>query len=145
MTIGFGVESTAGVDQIGLDFDGPATGMAMAGVNQTVFDSKGHWLGFLSVGCYGRGLGGVCNTADRLSLKGPYSDLYIVKDGGVTRFGGHAGFSYVDQLFHATATPEPASFALIEAGLLDVAGLLHLCAPIGQSATLKETPTNVQT
>jgi hypothetical protein len=102
--------------------------------------ARGIGLGFFLLG-----LGGLCNTADTLSLKGLYSDLYIVKDGGVTRFGGHAGFSYVDQLFHATATPEPASFALIEAGLLDVAGLLHLCAPIGQSATLKETPSNVQT
>ncbi|HLH04081.1 MAG TPA: PEP-CTERM sorting domain-containing protein [Bryobacteraceae bacterium] len=125
LSVSFDVKSTTGIDQIGLDFDGHATGLSMAGVDEMVFDGNGHYLGSLSVGCFGQAFGGGCQDTDTLSLHGLYNNLYIIKDMGVTSFGGNAGFSFVDQVFGTTATPEPASFALIGAGLIGVAGLLR--------------------
>jgi hypothetical protein len=121
-TISYQVKSAAGINQIGLDFDGQIMGASTTSVSELVFDSNHNLLGTLSVGCMA---GGACDNSYLLTLPGRYTDLYIVKDLSVASFGGAAWFSFVEQTFGTSATPEPASFALIGAGLVGVAGLLR--------------------
>lgn len=116
------VNSTTGIDQVGLDYNGYFYGYAISSVTETVFDAKGNQVGFAQVACGAFGAG--CTRTDNISLNGSYDDLYITKDINVTAFGGVSQISYVDQTF--SAAPEPSSIALLGSGLLAAgAGLIR--------------------
>jgi hypothetical protein len=110
------------INKVGLSFDGWFEGLAISSVTESVFDSKGDMVGYAKVACDLAG----CSRTDTITLNGNYSDLYIQKDINTSSFFvGYAQTSNIDQTFGTVPTPEPASIAMLGAGLLGVAGLLR--------------------
>lgn len=122
-TINYHVNSTAGIDTVGLDFNGTFYGYAVSSVTESVFNSDGAMVGFASVACGPDALSVGCKRTDNIKLNGTYTDLYIQKDINVGSWAGLAQISYIDQTF--SNAPEPSSFAMLGAGLLGAAGLLR--------------------
>ena len=121
-TINYHVNSTTGIDKVGLDFNGTFYGYAISSVTESIYDGKGDEVGFASVACGAAGVG--CTRTDNISLNGMYNDLYIQKDINVSSFVGVSQISYVDQTF--ASAPEPSSIALLGSGLLAAgAGLIR--------------------
>lgn len=118
--IKYHVSSGAGINSVGLDFNGTFWGLAVASVTESVFNGN-QLVGFAQVSC-GTEVG--CNRTDTIMLDGAYNNLYIEKDINVSGFFGVAQASIIDQTF-GTDAPEPASFALFGGGLLGVALLLR--------------------
>lgn len=119
--INYHVNSTAGIDKVGLDFNGTFYGYAVSSVTESIFNSNGTMVGFASVACGPDAVG--CKRTDNITLNGTYTDLYIQKDINVSSFVGLSEISYIDQTF--ADAPEPSSFAMLGAGLLGAAGLLR--------------------
>lgn len=118
--IKYQVSSNAGINSVGLDFNGTFWGWAVASVTESVFNGN-QLVGFAQVSC-GSDVG--CNRTDNIVLNGAYNNLYIEKDINVSGYLGTAEASIIDQTF-GTDAPEPASLALFGAGLLGVAGWLR--------------------
>ncbi len=123
-TINYHVSSAAGIDMVGLDFNGSFHGYAISSVTETIYNAAGTQVGFASVSCAKGFLGG-CERTDNIHLNGSYNDLYIQKDINVSSFIGEAQISYIDQTFSTATAPEPSSIALLGSGLLTAAALLR--------------------
>lgn len=112
------VSSTSGITAVGLDFNGYFEGLGVTSVTETIY-SGSTMVANLTVDC-GNGGCSPAQESQNIVLNGSYTDLNVVKDidvsSGSKAPGNYAGLSVVDQTF--TTTPEPASLALIGAGLL---------------------------
>jgi hypothetical protein len=113
-------DAGVGIHSVGLYFNGTFDGLAISQVTESVY-SADKLVGFAKVTCDMAG----CNRQDNILLDGIYTDLHIEKDIIVAAAVWDATLSIVDQTFGTCATPEPASFALIGAGLIGMAGLLR--------------------
>ena len=118
--IDYHVSSGAGINSVGLDFNGTFWGLAIASVTESVF-SGNQLVGFAQVSC-GTDVG--CNRTDTITLNGAYNNLYIEKDINVSGFLGTAQASIIDQTF-GTDAPEPASLPLFGSGLIGVLAWLR--------------------
>ena len=121
--INYSVHSTAGIDKVGLDFNGNFYGRAIASVTEQIFNN-GVEVGYASVTC-GSGAAG-CTRTDDIQLNGAYDNLSIQKDIFLASYSVNGGSyaSYVDQTF--ASAPEPSSIALLGSGLLAAgAGLIR--------------------
>ncbi len=117
----YSVSSKAGIDNIGLNFNGNFLGFAISSVVETVFNGSEE-VGKAAVSCSLLG----CNDTDNIALNGLYNNLSVEKDifvGG--SYLGDASISIVNQTFDATATPEPSSFALLGSALVGVGALIR--------------------
>ena len=131
--ITYHVSSLTPITSVGLDFNGTFAGKAIASVTESIF-SGNQLVGMGYVAC-GYGDAG-CTRHDDITLDGLFTNLFIKKD---IQLDSHkqlssAQISYVDQTF-TTATPEPASFAMIGAGLIGVAGILRRRTKAAAKAT----------
>ena len=108
----------AGITGVSLGFNGTFEGLAISSVTETIRDAAtGTQVGFLTVACDLL----TCNQNDPgtgfIPLNGTYTDLLIQKDINVSALAGESQISIVDQGFQ-TNVPEPASMALLGAGLV---------------------------
>jgi hypothetical protein len=126
--ITYHVSSTAGINSVGLDFNGTFWGLAISSVTESVY-SGSQLVGFAQVSC-GAFVG--CNRTDNIMLDGSYNNLYIEKDINVTGDLGIAQASIIDQTF-GTDAPEPASLALFGSGLLGLAAWLRRRVKLGNT------------
>ncbi len=111
----------AGINNIGLNFNGNFMGLAISSVVETVFSGDTE-IAKATVSCSLLG----CDDTDNIALKGIYHDLTVEKDifvGG--SYLGDATISAVNQTFDPTPTPEPSSFMLLGSALIGVGGFLR--------------------
>ena len=119
--LSYSVTSTVGaITSVGLYFNGTFEGLAVTQVTETVFaPGSNNALATLTVTC--SAAAGCPDQTENIALNGSYTSLNIQKDIDLSANSrGTAAGSIVDQTF-STAAPEPASLALMGAGLL-VAG-----------------------
>ena len=123
----FSAHADAGVSGVSLGFNGTFMGRAVSSVTETIRDAaSGRQLGFLTVSCSQTDCTRNTPEMGYIPLGGSYNDLLIQKDVNVSADKkGTAQISIIDQGFRtggaaaapATAVPEPASMALLGAGL----------------------------
>lgn len=116
-TINYRASASTGITGVSLGFNGTFMGLAISSVTETIRDAAtNRQIGFLSVSCSVID----CTRNDPevgfIPLGGSYTDLLIQKDINVSAFPGVAQISIIDQGFRTV--PEPASMALLGAGLL---------------------------
>lgn len=106
--------SATGIKNVGLSFDGSFFGLAIASVTESVYSdvNRTQIAGTAMVSC-GAFVG--CHHTDTIALDGIYSTVYITKDISVAAAAGLAETSIINQTF--TQVPEPASMAILGAGL----------------------------
>ena len=116
--IDYSASDTAGITGVSLGFNGTFEGLAISSVTETIINAANNQqVGFLSVSCSLIN----CNQNDPdvgfISLNGSYTDLLVEKDINVSASFGEAQISIIDQGYQ-TNVPEPASMALLGAGLV---------------------------
>lgn len=113
----FDVNSTTGINLVGLSFNSTFEGMDVNSVTEDVYTAQGGTLvGTATVYC-GFISGCSATTTDSIALNGTYNNLYITKDINLIAANNvsSGSTSIVSQTF--TATPEPISLSLMGAGL----------------------------
>lgn len=122
-TLGYQVADAAGINQIGLSFNGFFLGEGVASVTENVF-SGSTLVGTATVYAASPTLGNGTMLSTNVQLNGWYNNLTVEKDINLTATTGVAEASIIDQTY-ATATPEPSSTALFGTGLVAFAALLR--------------------
>jgi hypothetical protein len=116
----FNVNSTTGINAVGLSFNSTFLGLDVNSVTEDVYSAQGGSLvGTATVSC-GAISGCSSTTTDDIALSGMYNSLYITKDISlIAGSGGYGSTSIVQQTFTGAvaATPEPISLSLMGAGL----------------------------
>ena len=109
----------AGISGVSLGFNGTFLGLAVASVTETIRDAATlRQLAFLEVACDPYECRRNDPVAGYMALDRGYTELLIQKDINVSAFRGLSQISIIDQGFRTgTAVPEPASMALLGAGL----------------------------
>ena len=121
--LNFTAHADGGVTGVSLGFNGTFMGLAVSSVTETIRDAaSGRQLGFLTVSCSEYDCTRNNPEVGYIPLGGGYTDLLIQKDINVSAAKGIAQISIIDQGFRtgtapATDVPEPASMALLGAGV----------------------------
>ena len=120
--LGYTVTSTSGITNVGLAFTPVFEGHAIDSVTEAIYAPGSITpIAQLKVICDSNSCGG----SEEIALNGSYTTLDVTKDIQLDSHYGASQFSFVDQTFtEGSATPEPASLALIGAGLL-AAGVMR--------------------
>ena len=115
----FRASAAAGIDGVSLGFNGTFLGNAVSSVTETIRDAATNTqVAFLEVFCDSFGCERNDPVAGYMALDRGYTEVLIQKDINVSAFKGLSQISIVDQGFRTgTAVPEPASMALLGAGL----------------------------
>ena len=117
-TINYEAQDAAGITGVDLGFNGTFFGLAISSVTETIRDAATNTqVGFLHVDCSLFDCTRNDPVAGFMSLGGSYTDLLVQKDINVSALPGVAQISIIDQGYQ-TNVPEPASMALLGAGLV---------------------------
>ena len=114
--LGYTVTSNTGISSVGLAFSPTFGGMAVDSVIEDIYTPGNiNPIATLTVNCTANGCP---NSTAQIALNGSYTTLDVTKDIQLNSDSGSSQFSFVDQTFTESSTPEPASLALVGAGLL---------------------------
>jgi hypothetical protein len=121
--ITYTASGTAGVSQVGLNFDATFMGFAIASVTETIY-SNANFTGQVGKGIVSCGFVTLCEsgtTETSVALNGSYNTLYVTKDILLRAYreGASTETSVVTQTWgNPTPVPEPMSIALFGTGLV---------------------------